>query len=254
MLRVRSEARWIERVIRSIQPLCERIFVFDDHSDDGTPEICESLGCKVFRSTFTTLDESRDKNFLLEQAWKYVPTGNAGPDSWYAMVCIDGDEELEPGGCEMIRKAMSHGVNALALPIPYLWDSEEMIRVDGVYKNFNRISVWRMVSRLHEFRRTSGRDNAKQGKEEVNFHCGNAPKELLLNPKHCPARLLHYGYIYREDRIRKYHWYNERDANNKAEDRYRHVVVGDLFPADSVFRHGGPLKLEPLVLKRENAA
>jgi hypothetical protein len=60
------------------------------------------------------------------------------------------------------------------------------------------------------------------------------------------ARLLHYGYLHREDRIRKYEWYTQQDPDNQAEDFYRHTVIGDLFPAEIRFRHGGPLKLREL--------
>ena len=52
LLRIKNEARWIAHVVQSIQPVCGRILIFDDHSTDGTPEICESRGCRVFRSPF----------------------------------------------------------------------------------------------------------------------------------------------------------------------------------------------------------
>lgn len=250
MIRCKNEARWIERVIKSIQPLCERIFVLDDHSDDGTPDICESLGCTVYRSHFEGLDESRDKNWLLQQIWKVCPPLMAGPESQSFIVAIDGDEELESGGAEIIRRSFVAEVHALTMPIVYLWDSPDQIRTDGCYGKFSqngRISAYRMVSPLHAYRRTSGKHNARQGREEVNFHCGNAPKELLSFGRPCPARLLHYGYMYREDRIRKYEWYREKDKDNEVEDYYRHVVIGDIFPANSKMRWGGPLKLEPLV-------
>jgi hypothetical protein len=58
------------------------------------------------------------------------------------------------------------------------------------------------------------------------------------------APILHYGYMHREDRVRKYVWYNKQDPGNKVEDCYRHMVVGDIFPADAHFMHGGPLKLK----------
>jgi hypothetical protein len=54
LLRIKNEARWIARVVRSIQPVCGRILIFDDHSTDGTPEICESLGCRVFRRSLSS--------------------------------------------------------------------------------------------------------------------------------------------------------------------------------------------------------
>ncbi len=51
MLRIKDEARWIERVLRSMLPVCERIFVFDDHSTDDTVAICESIPEVTLRLT-----------------------------------------------------------------------------------------------------------------------------------------------------------------------------------------------------------
>jgi hypothetical protein len=60
------------------------------------------------------------------------------------------------------------------------------------------------------------------------------------------VRLLHYGYLHKEDRVRKFHWYNKIDPNNAFEDQYRHMVIGDVFPADSSFKWAGPLELRSL--------
>jgi len=239
MLRVKNEARWIERVIRSLQPLCERIFVFDDHSEDNTAEICESLDCRVYRSPFTGVNEARDKNYLLQHVWHEVNPQTRGADSQHWIVSVDGDEELEPNGPQLIKQAIMPGIHALTLKIVYLWDKPDQIRTDGIYGKFTRGSVFRMVSPFHAFRSTDGK---------ANFHCGSVPKELLGQVRACNARLFHYGYLEREDRIRKYAWYNKLDPRNRAEDFYFHMVQGDIpeIPADRKLRHAGPLELVPL--------
>lgn len=241
MMRLKNEARWIERVIRSLKPLCDRVFVFDDHSTDGTPEICQDLGASVYLSPFQGINETRDKNWLLQKIWHECPPLVRGPESRSFIACIDGDEELEPGGAEIIRKG-AVTAHALSLKIVYLWDREDQIRTDGIYGKFTRGSVFRMISPLHEFRQTDGRRGG------ANFHCGSIPKDLFLQLKTCNARLLHYGYLHREDRVRKYGWYNSLDSDNRAEDNYRHMVQGDLpeIPAGAKLRHAGPLTLEPL--------
>jgi hypothetical protein len=57
---------------------------------------------------------------------------------------------------------------------------------------------------------------------------------------------LHLGYMDRDDRVRKYAWYNEHDPHNQVEGCYRHMVIGDLpeFPASYKAKWGGPLELE----------
>jgi len=43
MIRCKNEARWIERCLASILPLCDQIVVLDDHSDDDTLARCQAM-------------------------------------------------------------------------------------------------------------------------------------------------------------------------------------------------------------------
>ncbi len=230
MLRVKNEARWIARVIKSILPLCERVVIMDDHSDDGTPEICSSFErVIVVPSPFSGLDESRDKNWLLAHAMELRP-------KW--ILCIDGDEELEAGAADRIRTVLEHSKPcSYALRVAYLWDAPDQVRTDGVYGRFYRPSLFYASAGSHFCSTANG----------GNFHCGNVPWSGVP-ARILAATLLHYGYMERADRIRKYEWYNERDPGNRFEDCYRHIVQGDLpeVPATAKLRHGGPLRLEAL--------
>ena len=118
-----------------------------------------------------------------------------------------------------------------------MWDREDQVRVDRWYCDFRRPSLFRLTDRALTFRRTPYGGH---------FHCSSAPAQLLNRIQPIDARLLHYGYLRREDRIRKYHWYNQIDPGNPIEDGYRHMVIGDLFPAESRFRWAGPLELANL--------
>jgi glycosyltransferase involved in cell wall biosynthesis len=226
MLRVKNEARWIERVLSAMLPICERIFVLDDHSDDGTPFRCSSIpGVTVYDSPFSGLDEARDKNYLLDKI-------RGSGDEW--ILAVDGDEILAPGSAaEMLRASQALGVRALSPRVRYLWDREDQVRVDGVYGRFRRPSAFLPGGARFQATLAGG-----------NFHCGNVP--LALQPHAIPvaADLLHLGYLHQADRLRKFEWYNRHDQVNPNEDGYRHMVIGDVFPAESAFRHGGPLRLE----------
>ena len=230
MMRVRNESRWIKRSIESIAPLCNAgIFVMDDRSTDNTPEIASTLTVTtVFSTPFKCLDEARDKNFLLEATLKTKP-------DW--IICIDGDEELMPGDAARLQLAMqaatAQNIRALAFSVLYLWDRPDQIRTDGVYRSMSRVSAFRPGA--ERFEATGG----------ANFHCGNCPQGIS-GRAHAGVSLLHYGYMDRADRIRKYEWYRAQDPGNKMEDEYRHIVVGDVFPAESKFRHGGPLELRAI--------
>lgn len=229
LLRVRNEARWIERVIRSISGVCERVLVLDDHSTDRTAEIAYGCGAEVVASPFEGLDESRDKNLLLNLAGQ-----RAKPNEWALM--IDGDEELHPEDAAVIEAECARGPGALSMRVLYLWDTPDQVRVDGVYRNFRRASAFRMIPGI-AFQPT---------RHGGHFHCGNVPAHYHHASRPTAIRLLHYGYMERADRIRKYGWYNAMDPKSQGEDGYRHMVIGDLFPADSRFRWGGPLLVEAL--------
>lgn len=223
-LRVKNEDRWIARSLASLSLICQRIVVFDDHSTDATLSICRGTQkVEIIESPFSGLNESRDKNFLLD---------HIRDADWVVM--IDGDEVLtNPGDLAEWMQCTSFA--SLSLPVFYLWDREDQIRVDGVYGSYRRHSAFRPgTARFHD--RGAG----------ANFHCGNVPASLRASRGYAESPLLHFGYLHREDRERKYAWYNERDPNNQAEDGYRHMVVGDLFPPESRFRHGGPLELRTI--------
>ncbi len=234
-MRVKSEARWIRRSIESILPICQRVHIFDDNSEDDTVAICESIpGVVVYRSPFNTTDEARDKNLLLDQV------DNGGGADWVIM--IDGDEvmQYDHNGI-FLRNEINNAKHAcLSFPILYLWDREDQIRVDGVYGDFMRESAFRY--RGERFQRTSA---------GANLHCGNVPAALRRDRGYVNAPLLHFGYLERADRIRKLSWYRSIDPDNKTEGNYSHIAQGDVpeIPADAKLLHAGPLKLAPLAIK-----
>ncbi len=207
MLRVKNEARWIERSVKSILPICNQVLVMDDHSTDGTADLCSALpGVTVLWSPFQGLDETRDKNWLLEHAKKLEP-------DWIVM--IDGDEMLAPGGQEKLLEAMrGTDSTSISMRIPYLWDSEDQIRMDGVYGEYRRHSAFRPRNFVYTSSTPGG------------FHCGNVPARAMLHAVTIDARLLHFGYLHASDRERKYCWYNAKDPYNLVENQYRHIAAG----------------------------
>jgi glycosyltransferase involved in cell wall biosynthesis len=241
MMRIKNEQRWIARVLESMLPVCEQIFILDDHSEDETRDICRSYSqVTLFESPFEGLNETRDKNWLIEKVERLAPES-----TW--IVCIDGDEEIAPGSAEQIRwiadrQGATRGT--FRFQVLYLWDSEAQYRVDGIYAGFHRPSMFRLVpgQRFH---------SAFGG----GFHCGNVPESAGATRTN--VKLLHYGYLHREDRIRKWEFYNTHDPRNRTEGyedtfperrTYPHIVQGDVpeVPANVKLMHAGPLKLQPL--------
>ena len=258
MLRVRNEARWIERVLLAALPVCERIFVMDDHSDDYTCELVRRMDNKItlINSPFVGINEARDKELLLSRVMGCVSDFHleGNPRSPFYALAIDGDEVLEDGAAEKIHASLAmadvHGIHAFKLPILYAWDREDQIRVDGVYRTFARPSLFRLMNKAFRFQRTPWGAKQPDG-SSANFHCSSIPQELLHHAQTapiCPARVLHMGYIDAELRAKKYAWYNKIDPDNHAEDSYQHVWQGDPGgpPANARLKHAGPLELVPL--------
>lgn len=241
-MRVKNEQRWISRVLESMLPACETIFVLDDHSEDETAAICRQFSqVTLFESPFDGLNEVRDKNFLLTRIERVAQPGDY-------VIAIDGDEEIAGGGCETIKKiAEANGAaDSYQFQVLYLWDKENQIRTDGVYRQFFRPSMFRL--------RPGSRFSSGIA---CGFHCGNVPAPVRT--ARCDVKLLHYGYMHKSDRLRKWEFYNQNDPRNRSEGfdprhperrSYPHIVQGDIpeVPASAHLAHSGPLQLQPLSL------
>lgn len=230
MLRIKNEARWIHSVLESALKVCEVLYVLDDHSTDDTADICRSFGerLRLYISGFASLDEARDKNWLLDVI------GLSGAE-W--VLAIDGDELLVDH--EALHALVASGASeCYALRVLYLWDRKDQVRTDGVYGRFWRPSLFRLRAG----------DTFRSTPNGGNFHCGNVPQQLLNRAQRSEVRLLHFGYTDARDRRRKFDWYTQHDPGNQVEDCYRHVIQGDPGgpAAELKLRHAGPLLLAPL--------
>lgn len=240
-LRVKNEARWIREVLEAIR-WTKAIYLMDDHSTDDTRELARECGAVVLESPFESFDEARDKEWLIARI-----AGNHPLGTWVLMQ--DGDEILERNGEAGIRQTITiyPGTLAFSLRIKFLWNSRTHYRVDGVYGQFNRPSLF-MLNGKYSFRRSGIKGN---------LHPSCVPAANRPGFRRCPVALLHLGYMDREDRIRKWKFYNSMDPTNidegydpKHPERgsYPHIVQGDIdaVPANIRLRHSGPLQLKPL--------
>lgn len=245
MMNVRNEALWIKEVVQSMLPLCDLVFILDDHSTDGTLEICRDLGpqVRVFPSPFpdTGRDKARDKNFIYAQVRKVCAQDFVNESSPYWVLAIDGDEVLPKGAAEVIRKEVGSGEqpHSWAFQVLYLWDSDTRVRYDRVYNKIFRPSLFRVINPIFVFNNTPFGGNS---------HCPNVPQDLIHGNRVSRVKLKHYGYRDKERRIRKWMEYIQVDPGNEGEDWYRHVVQGDVpsIPSEAVLKHAGPMEFSDL--------
>lgn len=230
MMRVKNEARWIRECVESLFPVCQRVYVLDDHSTDATFDILESTpNVRVYPSPFTDLEEARDKNYLLNFIRK---------DQWDWVVHIDGDEALFATDVPQLQRALNNAhAPALAFRVVYLWNDRQTIRTDGVYASIWRPSAFRLDG-AGEF----------SSPHPHGFHCSNTPANFKGKSLHADVRLLHYGYMEKDDRLRKFDFYTRQDPQAKGNDGYLHIVQGDVpqVPASARLKLAGPLSLASL--------
>jgi len=233
MLRIKNEEPWIAEVIESIRDLCDVIYVLDDHSTDRTAEICMRYAPQLhlLPSPFIGMDESRDKNWLYDQIVR-----ECKPE-W--IVCIDGDEVLEKNGPEAIRKHVeAHPtIDSYKLKIEYMWNGRDLVRTDRIYGDFWRPSMFRPfhpdpdkpddLKVMNEFRFMATPFGRQRGNDKPNLHCSSVPQRRIHGAGRMPARLKHYGYMTRQNRVAKLDYYTSIDWKNLAEDCYRHMCQGD---------------------------
>ncbi len=277
MLRIKNEEAWIADVLDAIAPLCARIFVLDDHSTDNTAAICDKYP-QVTRwdSPFSGLNEARDKNWLCDQIQA------ACRPEW--VLCVDGDEVLQKDGPRIIRETCKDAsCDAFSLRIAFVWNDPQTARVDRIYGDFWRPSLFRPfhpdphkpdhLKVAGEFRWLTTPFGRTVDGDEPNLHCSSVPQRRLHGHQRCQAYLKHYGYMTREQRVGKLDHYTSIDWKNDAENYYRHMTQADGVkleelpktqrllssgvltekdvqfmldtPADAYLLHAGPIELAP---------
>lgn len=233
MLRIKNEDRWIAEVIEGALNLCDHLYVLDDHSTDDTAAVCQRYAGHLtfFPSPFSGFNEARDKNWLLDQIMVQCEP------EW--ILCVDGDEVLTKRSAEAIRCATRDpDCPAYSLQILYLWNDRETVRTDWVYGEFWRPSVFRPfrilpdtpdhVKLARDLRFMATPFGRREGNHTPNFHCSSVPQAYIGRSRRCPSgRLLHLGYLHREDRMKKLDFYTLHDWRNLSEDCYRHMTQGD---------------------------
>ncbi len=93
---VRNEDVFVERAIRNVAGVCDRIHVLDNMSEDRTPAILRRL-CDEF--DHIEVERSASTAVSHRQLQPYV-----GTDTW--VLGVDGDELFDPAGLERLREEL----------------------------------------------------------------------------------------------------------------------------------------------------
>ena len=99
---VRNEDVFVERAIRNVAAVCDRIHVLDHHSDDGTSEVLARLAGELDHLELRRSRRASESHDMLQ---RYV-----GTPTW--VLGVDGDELFDPEGLAALRRALESGEHA----------------------------------------------------------------------------------------------------------------------------------------------
>jgi glycosyltransferase involved in cell wall biosynthesis len=112
---VRNEARMLPWWLRWYGSFCERLIVYDDHSDDGTAEIVQAAdNAEVRVLPFSGLDDGEHVRFA--EATYPEARGKAHWVAW-----VDADELITDAQAGMVDALIDHRTRGVHLPVVQGW-------------------------------------------------------------------------------------------------------------------------------------
>ncbi|NUO20071.1 glycosyltransferase [bacterium] len=244
MMNIRNEDRWLREVLDSAARICDGIIVYDDGSTDKTPDICRiHPAVTAYRQEIESeTDKARDKNRMFAMALEHK-------FDW--MLCIDGDEVLEPTAPQRILHQIRNcpsSVSQIDFEFLYLWNDRRHYRTDGIYTGIYHPCLFRPLSQ--KWNELRFEPTAHAG----NLHCERTPQNLQGERIRADIKIEHLGYMFAEDRVRKYQWNKSKDIKHANEGYYEHLLDQPhmtLAPWDGRpnFQHKQAAKVEKQTLK-----
>jgi glycosyltransferase involved in cell wall biosynthesis len=192
--RVYNGGKYLKKYLDQMSRLADKILILDDGSTDNSFSICKTYPKVEIEHISHTAHEGLMSNYLYNWAGKYNP-------NW--IICLDVDEVFVEKYEEDVKKLCEGFIEGYSFPLLYLWDKENEYRVDGVYGNIKAIRLYRY----------------QVGKTPFVRRCHSLPVPESVNVIESSIPILHYGYLDKEERWRKYNYYLKLDDGN-----YNHIV------------------------------
>ena len=189
----KDERRNVERCLRSLAPVADELVVVDDHSTDGTRELCERLGARVVPHAFAGFGPQ--KNFA------------NGLASHEYVLSLDADEALD----EPLQRAI------LAAKAAGLRGAYAVSRLNSYYGRFVRHGLEYPDRKVRLFPRGRARWDERLVHEGLDLEPGLPVTRL-------DGHLLHYTYARLEEHAAK----ADRYTTLAARDAFQRGVAPSL--------------------------
>lgn len=187
-LQVRNEVQsgHLKRFLETNLELFDKLFVYDDSSDDGTLELVTLAATHVISGKSRRFgSELRNKAALLKAIQDACEEGDA-------VLHLDADEVLYCSKNELhelVRTAFELGYDSVALEHRNLWRSHHWYRTDDHYNDLLPARIWRLSSKLsfeardglHLTTEPDGLLNTYVSRSFPVVHFGFASMDLILD-------------------------------------------------------------------------
>jgi len=205
-----------KKALTKMSEVADEIVIFDDGSNEKTLKMYSEFPkiVNVHKQTEPTFKEDRDRDKLIQLCKERNP-------DWF--IITDADDILEPKFTREEAVKLMNPVNPHTIEYVFkfvqIWDYPDKQRQDGVFGRFAGIRMVRCMPDNQHIIKT----DHPQG-----FHCNSVPMYTGMGVSNTHYRIIHLGYFTKEERKRKYDFYQEKDT---AKDPimiggadYRHLI------------------------------
>lgn len=217
---VRNEAnRYLQSCLNWCSPHVDRMFVWDDQSDDETVEIAKRSGAEVAVRDDRTPSFLEAEGLFREIGWRrMIDTLNPSVEDW--VLCVDADEFPVPVDRlrTITRDAETKGFRSINVRMP------EIFRLSPLSERTDRYWGGIVGTRLMKFEPSSDQTfrTPRMGSgvfPAYAYYCSNWNER-----SECGLRILHCGYAHEGDRQEKYDRYTAAIENGHSDAHIQSIL------------------------------